>query len=139
MANGFCGIDHIGIAVRDLAAAKAAYLALGFPVSEGEGLPERGLEVVFVDTGAGRLELLAPMRPDSEISRFLAQRGEGLHHVCVRVADLDAKLAELTAHGARLIDATPRPGAHGARVAFVHPKSAAGVLLELAEQPPNGA
>jgi len=138
MATTFLGIDHIGIAVRDLAQARASYEALGFCVEGEERLAARGLAIAFVATGSARLELIAPTRPDSEISAFLEKRGEGLHHVCMRVAELDQALAAMKAAGARLIDEVPRPGAHGSRVAFVHPKSAAGVLLELAEAAPTG-
>jgi methylmalonyl-CoA epimerase len=134
MASAFKGLDHIGIAVRDLAAAKAAYGdILGFPISGSEVLPERGLEVVFVDTGDARLELVSPTREDSEIAKFIEKRGEGLHHICVRVPDLDKSLAEMKARGARLIDETPKAGAHNTRIAFIHPKAANSVLIELVE------
>lgn len=134
MSNDFLGIDHIGIAVKDLAAAKAAYgELLGFRVSGGERLDDRGLEIVFVETGNSRIELIAPTRPDSEVSAFIDKRGEGLHHLCVRVDDIEKTLADMKARGARLINESPKIGAHGRRVAFVHPKSAAGVLVELVE------
>ena len=136
MSSNFLDIDHIGVAVNDLAAAVATYRdTLGFEVSGGETLPNRGIEVRFAAVGQSRIELIAPSRADSEVSGFLTKRGEGLHHICLRVADLDQTLAKMRQQGARLIDETPRMGAHGRRVAFVHPKGAHGVLLELAEIP----
>ncbi len=134
MTDSYRGIDHLGVAVRDLDAAVATYRdVLGFSITGRERLDDRGLEVAFVETGSGRIELIAPTREDSEVSAWLEKRGEGLHHLCVAVADIDAKLADLKAKGARLIDQQPKRGAHGTRVAFVHPKGASGVLLELVE------
>jgi len=134
MTEPYRGIDHLGIAVRDLDAAVKTYRdVLGFAVTGRERIDARGIEVAFVETGAGRIELIAPTRPDSEVSGFLEKRGEGMHHLCVRVDHVDQKLAELKAQGAKLIDSEPKPGAHGTRVAFVHPKGTNGVLLELAE------
>jgi methylmalonyl-CoA/ethylmalonyl-CoA epimerase len=128
------GIDHLGIVVADLDAAGHTYEhQLGLPVTGGEELAERGLAVRFVDVGNSRIELIAPIRADSEVSRFLEKRGEGLHHVCLRVADLDATLADLKARGARLIDEVAKPGAGGSRVAFIHPRGTHGVLIELVE------
>ncbi len=134
MSEPFRGIDHLGVAVRDLEAAVATYRdVLGFEIKGRDHLEERGLDVAFVDTGSGRIELIAPSRQGSEVSGFLDKRGEGLHHLCVAVDDLDATLAKLVARGARLIDTKAKAGAHGSRVAFVHPKGACGVLLELVE------
>jgi methylmalonyl-CoA/ethylmalonyl-CoA epimerase len=131
----YLGIEHLGLVVADLDRAIATYRdALGFPVSGSEELPARGLRVAFVDTGSARLELLAPTRPDAEVSAFLAKRGEGLHHLALRVADLDAALQALAERGVRLVDDQPRPGAGGTRVAFVHPKATHGLLLELVEE-----
>lgn len=136
MTSTYLGVDHLGVVVADLAAAQATYGdVLGFPISGGETLPERGLEVRFVETGNARIELIAPTRPDSEVSGFLQKRGEGLHHVCVRVANIDRALRDLKARGAQLINETAKPGAHGTRVAFVHPKGCHGVLIELVEHP----
>jgi len=136
MGPELLGIDHIGVVVTDLAAATRAYGdILGFPITGGETLADRVLSIRFVDTGGSRIELIAPSRDDSEVSAFLSKRGEGLHHVCVRVRDLEATLARMKSAGARLIDDTPKRGAHGRRVAFVHPKAAHGVLLELVEIP----
>jgi len=135
MSYRFLGIDHLGVAVRDLERACRTYVdTLGMTAGGTETLPERGLAVRFVDTGGPPLELLAPTTASSEISRFLDKRGEGLHHVCLQVSNIEAALADLAARGAQLVDATPRPGAHGSRVAFLHPKSAHGVLIELVEK-----
>jgi methylmalonyl-CoA/ethylmalonyl-CoA epimerase len=135
MSEPFRGIDHLGVAVRDLEAAIATYRdILGFEITGRDHVEERGLDVAFVNTGSGRIELIAPSREGSEVSGFLDKRGEGLHHLCVAVEDLDGTLARLVARGARMIDTKAKVGAHGTRVAFVHPKGAAGVLLELVEQ-----
>ena len=127
------GIDHLGIAVPSLEAAVAAYRALGFTVQSTEDVPTERVRVAFVPAGGSRLELLEPTDADSTIARFLQKRS-GLHHVCLLVEDIDAALDELRAKGVALIDQTPRPGAGGTRVAFVHPKAAGGVLLELKEK-----
>jgi methylmalonyl-CoA/ethylmalonyl-CoA epimerase len=134
MAPTFLGLEHLGLVVEDLDQACVTFgEQLGFPVQGREELPARGVRVAFVDTGSTRIEILAPTRPDSEVSSFLAKRGEGLHHIAVRVADLDMALDALKKRGVRLINETPQPGAHDTRVAFVHPKAAHGVLLELVE------
>jgi methylmalonyl-CoA/ethylmalonyl-CoA epimerase len=125
-------IDHLGIAVRSLGEAVAAYRALGFEVAETHEVPSEQVRAAFLDVGESRLELLEPTAPGSVIARFLEKRS-GLHHVCVTVDDIDAALAALKAKGVPLVDEAPRPGAGGCRVAFVHPKAAAGVLLELKE------
>lgn len=128
------GIDHLGVAVRDLNQAARTYgETLGFELGGGETLPDRGLEVRFVNAGATRVELIAPTRDDSEVSRFLDKRGEGVHHICFRVDDIEAALAGMKERGARLIDETPKRGAEGHKVAFIHPKGAHGVLIELVE------
>jgi len=134
MSITYKGIDHLGVVVSDLEAATDTYgELLGMPITGGEEIPERGIEVRFVDTGNSRIELLAPMRGDSEISRFLGKRGEGLHHICLEVEDLEATLKQMKTNGVRLIDEIPRQGSGGSRVAFVHPKATHGVLLELVE------
>ncbi len=131
-------IDHLGIAVPSLDAAVAAYQALGFQVEAIHEVPTEKVRTAFLPAGESRLELLEATDPTSVIARFLETRS-GLHHVCVLVEDLDAALAELRARGVPLVDEQPRSGAGGCRVAFVHPKGAAGVLLELKEQPkPSG-
>jgi methylmalonyl-CoA/ethylmalonyl-CoA epimerase len=126
-------IDHLGIAVPSLDAAVAAYEALGFRVEARHDVPTEKVRAAFLAVGESHLELLEPTDPSSVIARFLEKRG-GLHHVCVLVDDIEAALAEMKARGVPLIDETPRPGAGGCRVAFVHPRGAAGVLLELKEE-----
>ena len=126
-------IDHLGIAVPSLAEAVKAYEALGFPVESTQDVPTENVRVAFLPVGESRLELLEPTDPGSSIAKFLQKRS-GLHHVCVLVEDIDAALADLRARGISLIDERPRPGAGGSRVAFVHPRSAGGVLLELKEK-----
>jgi methylmalonyl-CoA/ethylmalonyl-CoA epimerase len=125
-------IAHVGIAVPDIGTALAFYRdVLGL---EPRG-PETsdGAEIVSLPFGESEVELLAPKDADGPIARFLARREPGIHHVCYRVADLDAALAACRAAGYRLIDETPRIGAGGHRIAFVHPKATAGILLELTE------
>lgn len=126
-------IDHIGIAVRDIQQALQVYqVALGLPVHDVIDVPDQQVRVAFLPIGESNIELVQPTTEDSGTARFLEKRGEGIHHICVQVEDIDAALAQLKAHGVPLIDQEPRPGAHG-RVAFVHPKGAHGVLLELVE------
>jgi methylmalonyl-CoA/ethylmalonyl-CoA epimerase len=125
-------IDHLGIAVKDLAEAVQAYEALGFAVEARHEVPTEKVRAAFLPVGESHLELLEPTDPSSVIARFLEKRS-GLHHVCVLVEDIDAALAELKARGVAVLDETPRVGAGGCRVAFVHPRGAAGVLLELKE------
>ncbi|HEU0090919.1 MAG TPA: methylmalonyl-CoA epimerase [Vicinamibacteria bacterium] len=125
-------IDHLGIAVKDLSEAVRAYEALGFAVEARHDVPTEKVRTAFLPVGESHLELLEPTDPSSVIARFLEKRS-GLHHVCVLVEDLDAALAELKARGVPVLDETPRVGAGGCRVAFVHPRGAAGVLLELKE------
>jgi len=126
-------IDHLGIAVKDLAEAVKSYEALGFAVDATHDVPTERVRTAFLPAGESHLELLEPTDPSSVIARFLEKRS-GLHHVCVLVEDIDAALAELKARGVPVLDETPRVGAGGCRVAFVHPKGAAGVLLELKEE-----
>jgi methylmalonyl-CoA epimerase len=131
-------LDHIGIAVSDAAAATAWYQsALGLTVVHTEEVASQQVRAHFLPAGAAMLELLESTAPDSPIGRFLARRGPGLHHVALAVDDIHAALAELRQAGVRLIDETPRPGAEGALVAFVHPSAAQGVLVEL-KQPAVG-
>jgi methylmalonyl-CoA/ethylmalonyl-CoA epimerase len=125
-------IDHLGIAVPSLDAAVLAYEALGFAVESTHAVPTEKVRAAFLPVGESRLELLEPTDPSSVIARFLEKRS-GLHHVCVLVDDIEAALAELKARGVALIDESPRPGAGGCRVAFLHPRAANGVLLELKE------
>jgi methylmalonyl-CoA/ethylmalonyl-CoA epimerase len=125
-------IDHLGIAVTDLGEAVRTYEALGFAVEASHDVPTEKVRAAFLPVGESHLELLEPTDPSSVIARFLEKRS-GLHHVCVLVEDIDAALAELKARGVPVLDETPRVGAGGCRVAFVHPRGAAGVLLELKE------
>jgi len=126
-------IDHLGIAVKDLGEAVKSYEALGFAVDATHDVPTEKVRTAFLPAGESHLELLEPTEPSSVIARFLEKRS-GLHHVCVLVEDIDAALAELKARGVPVLDETPRIGAGGCRVAFVHPRGAAGVLLELKEE-----
>jgi len=125
-------IDHVGLAVRSIAEALAFYRdVLGLPVSAPESAD--GATVVSLSLGGAQIELLEAADPASPIARFIARRGPGIHHVCVRVPDLDAALARCRAAGYRLVDEAPRPGAHGRRVAFLHPTATAGILVELTD------
>ena len=127
-------LDHVGIAVRDLEEALEFYRdILGLDIESAEDVSSEHVRAHFVPVGAAALELLEATTADSPIARFLHRRGPGLHHITLRVDDIDAAIARLKAAGARLIDEKPRPGADGARVAFVHPSSAHGVLVELKE------
>jgi methylmalonyl-CoA epimerase len=126
-------IDHLGIAVKSLAEAKAIYEKLGLSVSAEETVEQEKVRLVMVPVGDSRLELLEPTSEDSTIARFIAKRGEGLHHVCMRVPDLAAAVAKLKKDGVRLVSEEIKTGAGGHRYVFVHPSSAGGVLLELVE------
>lgn len=126
-------IDHLGIAVKSLAAAKGIYEKLGLSVSPEETVEQEKVRLVMVPVGESRLELLEPTSEDSTIARFIAKRGEGLHHVCMRVPDLAAAVAKLKREGVRLVSEEVNTGAGGHRYVFVHPSSAGGVLLELVE------
>ena len=125
-------IDHLGIAVPSLTEGVPAWEALGFTAKDRHDVPTEKVRTAFLPVGDAQFELLEPTDPDSVIARFLEKRS-GLHHVCVLVEDIDQALRELKGRGVRLIDETPRVGAGGCRVAFVHPKAAGGVLLELKE------
>ncbi len=126
-------IDHLGIAVKSLASAKAIYEKLGMAVSPEEVVEDEQVRVVMVPVGESRFELLEPTSDDSVIAKFLAKRGEGLHHVSLRVPDLTAAVARLKQEGVRLVSEQIKVGAGGHRYVFVHPSSAGGVLLELVE------
>ena len=136
MPSLFVGIDHIGIAVKDLKSAETTYQdTLGFPILRSEELPERGLEVLFVDAGNSTLELIGATRPDSEISAFLEKRGEGIHHICLEVKNIEAAVSSMKERGAKFAGEKIEEGAHNTRVAFLHPKGSHGVLIELVEKP----
>jgi methylmalonyl-CoA/ethylmalonyl-CoA epimerase len=126
-------LDHIGIAVRSLDAVKI-YEALGLKVEHTEVVETQKVRTAFLSVGDSNLELLEPTGPDSTIAKFIEKRGEGIHHICLRVDDIEAHLARLKAEGYRLINEHPVPGAHGCRVAFLHPAAGNGVLIELSEK-----
>jgi len=126
-------IDHLGIAVKSLAAAKGIYETLGLSVSPEETVEQEKVRLVMVPVGESRLELLEPTSEDSNIAKFIAKRGEGLHHVCVRVPDLAEAVRKLKSEGVRLVSEEIKTGAGEHRYVFVHPSSAGGVLLELVE------
>ncbi|MCU0249101.1 MAG: methylmalonyl-CoA epimerase [Vicinamibacterales bacterium] len=129
-------LDHIGIAVGDLAQALAFYRdALGLEVEPPEEVPSQRVRAHFVPVGEATLELLEPTAPDSPIAKFIEKRGPGVHHVTLRVDDIREALGRLKARGVRLIDEAPREGAEGALIAFVHPASTHGVLVELKQRP----
>lgn len=131
-------VDHVGIVVRDLQAALTFYEGLlGRRCSRTEEIPEQGVTVAFLPTGDSEIELLTPNSTDSGVARFLEKRGEGMHHICLEVDDIEVTLAEMTARGVPLIDEVPRQGTVG-RVAFIHPKGANGVLIELIERSKRG-
>jgi methylmalonyl-CoA/ethylmalonyl-CoA epimerase len=132
-------IDHLGIAVRDLEKALAVFRdRLRLPLDAVEEVPQEKVKVAFLSVGESRLELLQPTAVDSAVARFLDRRGEGLHHVCFEVQDFDRLLADLPRSGLELLPGYPRAGAGGERVAFFHPRSTAGVLIELRERGEGG-
>jgi methylmalonyl-CoA/ethylmalonyl-CoA epimerase len=126
-------LDHIGIAVKSLDAARI-YADLGLSVDHVESVATQGVKTAFIEVGDTNLELLEPLSADSPVAKFIDKRGEGIHHICFRVTDLDSHLARLKKQGYRLINETPVPGAHGCRVAFLHPSAGNGVLIELSEK-----
>lgn len=127
-------IDHIGIAVKSLSDAIKVYeQAAGLKVSGYDEVDADGVRVAMLDVGESRIELIEPAHPDSPIEKFLSKRGEGIHHIALRVDNIEKALERFKASGARLIDQAPRRGAHNTRVAFIHPSSTHGVLLELVE------
>jgi methylmalonyl-CoA epimerase len=130
-------LDHVAVAVPSIASALPLFeLILGASGSGTVAVPDQGVNVVFLGTGPTRLELIEPARPDTGVARFIERHGAGLHHIAIRVADLDATLADLAGRGLPLIDREPRTGAHGERIAFLHPRAANGVLVELIESAP---
>lgn len=128
-------LNHIGIAVNDLDEAKKLYCnILGFKLMDEKELPDRGLKIAFLSTGNTKIELLEGTTAESTITRFVASRGPGIHHLCFEVDDITKTLAELSADGIDLIDRAPRDGAEGHPVAFLHPGSTMKVLIELEEK-----
>ena len=131
-------IDHIAIAVDDIEEALQAYEgALGLELADVGEVSEQAVRVAFLPVGESEIELVEPLTASSGVARFLEKRGEGFHHICFEVEDIEAALQDLAARGIRLIDEQPRQGAHG-RVAFLHPKSTHGVLIELIEKGAQG-
>jgi methylmalonyl-CoA epimerase len=126
-------IDHLGIAVNSLAAAKSIYEKLGLSVSPEETVDQEEVRLVMVPVGESRLELLEAMSENSPIAKFIARRGEGLHHVCLKVPDLAAAVERLKKDGVRLVSEEIKVGAGGHNYVFVHPSSTGGVLLELVQ------
>jgi len=131
-------IDHLGIAVKSLAAAKSIYEKLGMKVSPEETVEHEKVRLVMVPVGKSRLELLEATTEDSTIAKFIAKRGEGVHHICLRVPDLAAAVEKLKKDGVRLVSNEIKIGAGGHRYIFVHPQSAGGVLLELVDGGSHG-
>ena len=132
-------IYHLGYAVEDIEAAARFYSEnFGAEPTEPEVVEEQGIVATMFRVGESMIELVQPTRPDSPVGRFLERRGEGVHHVAYEVEDIEAALRELKRSGVELVDEEPRRGAGGTRVAFVHPKSAFGVLTELVELPKRG-
>ena len=130
-------IDHVGIAVADLEAAVAEYAeAFGIEPAHRERVEDQGVEEVLFRVGSSFVQLLGSLGPDTPVGKFLARRGEGLHHVGYRVRDIGEALTTLRATGVPLIDDAPRPGSRGTMVAFVHPKGFRGVLVELVQEGP---
>jgi methylmalonyl-CoA epimerase len=126
-------LDHLGIAVRSLADAKAIYEKLGLAISREEVVAGENVRVVMIPVGETRLELLEPTSEDSVIAKFIAKRGEGLHHISIRVPDLKTAVQRLQAEGTRLVSDEIKTGAGGHRYIFLHPSSTSGVLIELVE------
>jgi methylmalonyl-CoA/ethylmalonyl-CoA epimerase len=131
----FLGIDHLGIAVPAIEEARRAFETLGLGGGQEEEVPDQKVRVLKVDVGGSDLEFLESTADDGPIAKYLAKKGPGIHHVAIRVRDLEGTLAALESSGIRLIDREPRRGAEGKRIAFLHPKSTAGILVELCEGP----
>lgn len=127
-------LSHIGIAVRDLDAAIALYEKLGLTLESTEVVESQMVKVAFFPVGDTRIELLAPTCDESPIAKFIEKKGEGIQHIALAVDDLTAELSSMEEKEIQLIDKTPRSGAHGADIAFLHPKSTMGVLLELCKE-----
>jgi methylmalonyl-CoA/ethylmalonyl-CoA epimerase len=131
-------MDHIGVAVEEIDPALELYRdSFALALAHREVVAEQGVEAALLDVGEGHVELLAPLGPDTPVGRFLAKQGPGLHHVAYQVSDIETTLAQLKQAGMQLIDEQPRTGIRGSRVAFLHPRSTAGVLTEIV-QPAEG-
>jgi methylmalonyl-CoA/ethylmalonyl-CoA epimerase len=129
-------IHHIGLAVHSIDEALKPYRALGLSPEHTENVASQSVNVAFLRVGESNLELLEATAETSPIAKFVRVRGEGIHHICLQVSDIEATLAELKQRGMKLIDEQPRPGAGGGRIAFVHPSAMHGVLIELHEERP---
>jgi methylmalonyl-CoA/ethylmalonyl-CoA epimerase len=129
-------IDHLGIAVRSIGDSLQFYRdALGLEKKGDERVEDQGVNVAFLRVGESRIELLEPFADDTPVGRFIAKRGEGLHHICYEVENLDVSLEKMRSRGVKVLEGYPRPGADGKMVAFLHPSSANGVLVELVQKP----
>ncbi len=129
-------IDHVAIAVRDIDEASKFFAdSLGLEVAGIEEVVEQKTKVAFIQIGEVRIELVQPTQPDSPVGKFIEKRGEGIHHIALGTDGIETDLESLASKGVRLIDAKPKIGAHQAKIAFVHPKSSHGVLMELCERP----
>jgi len=127
-------IDHIGVAVASIDDALAIYRALGLEEKHREEVPSQKVLTAFLPAGESRIELLQPTAEDSPVAKFLAKRGQGIHHICFGVRDIEASVAELQRRGFRLINSRPAPGADGRKIVFLHPDSGNGVLIELSQE-----
>ncbi len=127
-------INHIGIAVKSIESGIVPYRALGLQPEGEEVVEEQKVKVVFLTVGESRIELLEPTSPDSPVAKFIEKKGEGIHHIAFQVDNIEEALKRAEAEGLKLIDKKPRAGAHGTRIAFLHPKSTGGVLMELCEE-----
>jgi methylmalonyl-CoA/ethylmalonyl-CoA epimerase len=131
----FDRVDHVGIAVRDLDAAIAFYSkTFGVEFTYRHTVEEQGVEEAMGQVGESWIQLLRPLSPDTPVGKFIESRGEGVHHIGYGVADVKAAIEELKGHDIRMIDEHPRPGSRGASIAFIHPKSVGGVLVELVQE-----
>lgn len=132
-------INHIGVAVSSIEEALPFYRdSLGMTFSGTEEVASQLVKVAFLGVGESKIELLEPTSPESPVAKFLEKNGPGVHHLAYGVEDIEAAIAKLVSQGTRMIDAVPRNGAHGARIAFIHPKSSGGVLTELCEAREEG-
>ncbi len=130
-------IDHIGIAVKNLDEAITTYQKLGFKVSDIEEVPSQKVRIAFANIGGSKIELLEPTSEKSSVAKFIQKKGEGLHHIAIEVQNIEQKLKSLKDAGISLIDQKPRLGVGGNKIAFIHPKSANGVLIELRQDSKN--
>ena len=129
-----CELEHIGIAVKDLKDAIKIYEALGLQVESIEAVEEQKVTTAFIPCGSVNLELLEAIGNEGPVAKFIEKKGEGIHHISIRVTDIEARLNELKEKGISLVDETPRKGAHNSKIAFIHPKAMKGVLVELCEK-----